>query len=53
MPNNETFLPKYMMDSDNLVFPAVNAKESTYRTILMTNTGTTPIMFDLEKDPSK
>ncbi|XP_060587307.1 cilia- and flagella-associated protein 65-like isoform X2 [Ruditapes philippinarum] len=53
MPNNETFLPKYTMDSDNLVFPAVNAKESTYRTILMTNTGTTPILFDVEKDPSK
>ncbi|XP_053386703.1 cilia- and flagella-associated protein 65-like isoform X2 [Mercenaria mercenaria] len=52
MPNNETFLPKYSLDSDNLVFPAVNAKESTYRTILMTNTGTTPILFDLEKDPS-
>lgn len=52
LPNNETFLPRVFLDSCNLVFPAVNAKESTYRTILMQNMGTTPILFDLEKDPS-
>ncbi|XP_052814504.1 cilia- and flagella-associated protein 65-like isoform X2 [Mya arenaria] len=52
MPNNETFLPRYTLDSAQLVFPAVNTKESTYRTLLMTNNGTTPILFDLQKDPS-
>lgn len=52
MPNNETFLPRIILDSANIVFPAVNAKESTYRTVLMKNTGTTPILFDVEKDTS-
>lgn len=52
MPNNETFLPKYVLDSEHLVFPAVNAKESAYRTLMMTNMGTTPVLFDMEKDPS-
>ncbi|XP_064598008.1 LOW QUALITY PROTEIN: cilia- and flagella-associated protein 65-like [Liolophura sinensis] len=50
MPNNETFLPRYTLDDSRVVFPAVNANEATYRTILLTNTGTTPIMFDIEKD---
>ena len=52
-PNNETFLPQYQLDSSHVVFPAVNTKESTYRTVLLSNTGTTPIMFDIAKDPSK
>lgn len=50
MPNNETFLPRYTLDDSTVVFPAVNANEATYRTILLTNTGTTPIMFDIQKD---
>ncbi|XP_076448439.1 cilia- and flagella-associated protein 65-like [Babylonia areolata] len=49
-PNNETFLPQYQLDTHRVVFPAVNTKESTYRTVLVTNTGTTPIMYDLAKD---
>ena len=53
MPNNETFLPRYKIDTPHLVFPAVNAKESTYRTVLVKNEGTTPIMYDLEKDNTK
>lgn len=53
MPNNETFLPRYTLDSPTLVFPAVNAKEATYRTMLLNNTGTTPIFFDVEKDPTR
>jgi len=52
MPNNETFWPRYSLDSSNLVFPAVNAKEATYRTFLMTNSGATPILYDLDKDPT-
>lgn len=51
--NNETFLPRLTFDTSHLVFPAVNTKESTYRTILLTNNGTTPIMFDVLKDPTK
>ena len=53
MPNNETFLPRYKMDTPHLVFPAVNAKESTYRTVLVQNEGTTPILYDMEKDESR
>ena len=53
MPNNETFLPRYTLDAAKLVFPAVNAKEATYRTLLMRNTASTPILFDIEKDPSR
>ncbi|XP_041374433.1 cilia- and flagella-associated protein 65-like [Gigantopelta aegis] len=50
MPHNESFLPRYTFDSPHVIFPAVNAKESAYRTICLTNTGTTPIQFDFEKD---
>ena len=53
LPNNETFLPRFTLDTSRLVFPAVNAKESAYRTLLMKNTGTTPIFFDIQKDPNK
>lgn len=52
LPNNETFLPRFTLDTSRLVFPAVNAKESAYRTLLMKNTGTTPIFFDIQKDPN-
>lgn len=52
-PNNETFLPRVSFDTTRLVFPAVNAKESTYRTLMLTNNGTTPILFDIQKDPTK
>ncbi|OWF45565.1 hypothetical protein KP79_PYT24425 [Mizuhopecten yessoensis] len=51
-PNNETFLPRLSLDSQRLIFPAVNTKESTYRTLLFTNNGTTPIFYDVEKDPT-
>lgn len=50
-PNNETFLPEYVLDSPHIVFPAVNTKETAYRTVLLSNTGTTPIMYNLSKDP--
>ena len=53
MQNNETFLPRYNLDPSQVVFPAVNAKESTYRTVLMSNTGSTPILFDVEKEPTR
>ncbi|KAL5005595.1 hypothetical protein ScPMuIL_016753 [Solemya velum] len=50
MPNNMTFLPKFTLDSTQLVFPAVNAKEAAFRTLLMRNTGTTPIMCNIQRD---
>ncbi|XP_052080289.1 cilia- and flagella-associated protein 65-like [Mytilus californianus] len=52
LPNNETFLPRFTLDTSRLVFPAVNTKESAYRTLQMRNTGTTPIFFDVQKDPN-
>ncbi|KAK3591649.1 hypothetical protein CHS0354_040559 [Potamilus streckersoni] len=52
MPNNETFLPRFTLDFTPLVFPAVNTKESAYRTLLLSNTGTTPIQFDIQRDPA-
>jgi hypothetical protein len=51
--NNETFFPQYQLDTSQVVFPAVNAKESAYRTVVLSNTGTTPIMYNLAKDPDK
>lgn len=51
-PNNETFLPRYKLDSSHVIFPAVNSKESAFRTVLLTNTATTPLMYNLAKDPS-
>lgn len=48
--NNETFLPRYNLDADHLVFPAVNANDATYRSLLLSNTGTTPILYDFQKD---
>ncbi|XP_013412505.1 cilia- and flagella-associated protein 65-like [Lingula anatina] len=52
MPNNETFLPRVTLDTEKLVFPAVNTNEATYRTLLLSNVGTTPVLFDFEKDKS-
>ena len=49
-PHSETFLPRFVLDSHKVTFPAVNSQESTYRTILLTNTGTTPIAYNFEKD---
>lgn len=53
MPNQETFLPRMNVDVNKLVFPAVNTNEATYRTLLLSNMGTTPILYDFESDPDK
>ena len=53
LPNNETFLPRYMLDPGDLIFPAVNAHEPTYRTLALSNLGTTPLLFDFDKDPDR
>ncbi|XP_074643169.1 cilia- and flagella-associated protein 65-like [Tubulanus polymorphus] len=49
---NETFLPRYSLDSASLVFPAVNVNDATYRTVTLRNTGNNPILYNFEKDPN-
>ncbi|XP_025115261.1 cilia- and flagella-associated protein 65-like isoform X2 [Pomacea canaliculata] len=51
-PNNETFLPWYQMDPSSVVFSGVSAKEAAYRTILLTNTASTPIMYNIQNHPN-
>ncbi|XP_022101804.1 cilia- and flagella-associated protein 65-like isoform X2 [Acanthaster planci] len=51
-PNSETFLPKLTLDAQKVVFPAVYSGDSFYKTILMTNNGSTPIHYMLPKGPS-
>ncbi|XP_041477861.1 LOW QUALITY PROTEIN: cilia- and flagella-associated protein 65-like [Lytechinus variegatus] len=51
-PNNETFLPRYTLDTKKLVFPAVDIGDSIYKTLLLSNAGTTPIHFTIPDDPS-
>ncbi|XP_070569847.1 cilia- and flagella-associated protein 65-like [Ptychodera flava] len=51
-PGNETFLPRFTFDAQKLVFPAIDTNETTFRTFLLTNTGTTPIHYAFERDPS-
>ncbi|XP_071497349.1 cilia- and flagella-associated protein 65-like [Diadema antillarum] len=51
-PNNETFLPRYTLDTRKLVFPAVDIGDSIYKTLLLSNEGTTPIHFNIPDDPS-
>ncbi|ESO88046.1 hypothetical protein LOTGIDRAFT_219687 [Lottia gigantea] len=50
MPHHETFWPRYTLDNTSVVFDAVNVNESTYRTVLLTNTGTTPILLNTQSD---
>ncbi|CAG5126792.1 unnamed protein product, partial [Candidula unifasciata] len=47
MPNNDTFLPHAVIEPRVVVFSAVNTGESTHETLLMVNTGDTPILYDL------
>ncbi|XP_013095381.2 cilia- and flagella-associated protein 65-like isoform X1 [Biomphalaria glabrata] len=46
MPNNEPFYPHMSLSPPMLAFPAVNVGESSHRTIILSNTGNTPIMYD-------
>ncbi|XP_078260484.1 cilia- and flagella-associated protein 65 [Rhinoraja longicauda] len=46
-PGHETFHPYFTLDSSELVFPAVNEKGSAYKTLLLKNTGETPMTFSL------
>ncbi|XP_072031285.1 cilia- and flagella-associated protein 65-like [Amphiura filiformis] len=51
-PGHETFLPSYTLDVNKVVFPACDVGDSLYKTVLVTNTGTTPIHYTLEDDPN-
>ncbi|XP_033103427.1 cilia- and flagella-associated protein 65-like [Anneissia japonica] len=48
----QTFLPRLTFDKKELVFPAVDINDCVYKTVLMTNTGTTPIRYKFDSDPS-
>lgn len=48
----DTYVPRVSVIPDRLVFPAVNTNDTAYRTVLLTNQGTTPVVFDLEHDPN-
>ena len=47
LPGNETFLPRQALLPQVIVFPAINAGESAYRTVVLGNLGDTPITYDL------
>ncbi|XP_078085417.1 cilia- and flagella-associated protein 65 [Mustelus asterias] len=47
-PEQEHFIPKYTLDSAEMVLPAVNEKGIIYKTLLLKNTGNLPIMFSLD-----
>ncbi|XP_071792552.1 cilia- and flagella-associated protein 65-like [Asterias amurensis] len=51
-PGNQTFLPKMSFDTNRVILPAVDTGDSIYKTILLTNEGSTPIHYALQDDPS-
>lgn len=52
-PNTEPFFPRLIFDTKNLVFPATVPGCPVYRTVVLKNTGDTPILFDFSHDPSE
>jgi hypothetical protein len=46
----DSFIPKITIGSDRVDFPACYVDKSVYRTIRLTNTGDTPIMFSFVDD---
>ncbi|KAK3742184.1 hypothetical protein QZH41_012071, partial [Actinostola sp. cb2023] len=49
----ETFLPRYELDTRNMVFPAITPDQVSYRTLLLANTGTNAISFAFDDDPDR
>ncbi|XP_067890912.1 cilia- and flagella-associated protein 65 isoform X3 [Heterodontus francisci] len=47
-PGHEHSIPKNVLNSPEVVLPAVNEKGTTYRTLLLKNTGNTLITFSAE-----
>lgn len=46
-------LYRLTFDSKNLVFPPTIPGQPVYRTTLLTNTGDTPIFYDIAQDPTE
>ncbi|KAJ3221474.1 hypothetical protein HK099_003484 [Clydaea vesicula] len=49
-PGQDSFIPKVNINSDRIDFPACYVDKSVYRTIRITNTGDTPVMFSFLDD---
>uniref|UniRef100_UPI00398E9F00 cilia- and flagella-associated protein 65 isoform X2 n=1 Tax=Pristiophorus japonicus TaxID=55135 RepID=UPI00398E9F00 len=47
-PGHEHFVPKFILDSPEVLLPAVNEKGTTCRTLLLKNTGDMLITFSLD-----
>ena len=50
---NSVYPFRLTFDTKNLVFPPTVPDQPVYRTALLSNTGDTPILFDMEEDPSQ
>jgi hypothetical protein len=47
----EALIPRYSIDPEHLAMSVVNEHDATYRTVLLKNTGFTPLLFNADKDP--
>ncbi|XP_041057147.1 cilia- and flagella-associated protein 65 [Carcharodon carcharias] len=47
-PGHEHFVPKYILDSSEVVLPGVNEKGTVYKTLLLKNTGNMLIAFSVD-----
>ena len=52
VPTHEVFLPKYALDPPHMAVSVVNANEPTYRSVCYQNQGPTPILFEIDNEPS-
>ncbi|XP_041119870.1 cilia- and flagella-associated protein 65 isoform X1 [Polyodon spathula] len=52
-PGREHFIPHYSLLSPRVVFPAVPQEVTTYRSLLLQNTGDLPITFSLDAQHSR
>ena len=52
-PNHEPFLPRYDTDTPALLFPPTLPDQAVFRTLLLKNTGDTPMAFNVSLHESK
>lgn len=45
--NQATFIPQISLNVPELMFPATNQNEPSYRTVTITNKASTPIVYDI------
>lgn len=50
-PGHEPFLPRCQTDTSAVLFPPALPDQPVYRTLLLKNSGETPISFNFEDDP--